>query len=137
MYHKIMLATDLSDMAKQAARKAWELANQFDAKLYVVHVIEPIPAYGYPGVTEIESPYIDSAKQALNQLLEPYLVPQEHIHVVIGSVKQEVVNKTKELEIDLLILGSHGRHGITRWLGSTANAILHAVESDVVIVRAK
>lgn len=136
MYQRILLATDLSEGCKSIAKKASELANHFDAKLYLVHVIEPIPAYGYPGVTEIKSPYIDEAKKSLGQLGSDLLVPEENQIILVGPTKKEILKKAKELEIDLIVVGSHGRHGLAHLLGSTANAILHGAECDVVTVRA-
>jgi universal stress protein A len=137
MYQRILVATDLSEHGNETVRKAWELANQFDARLYIVHAIEPIPAYGYEGITVIESPYIDHAKDELKKLADNYSIPEENQFTLIGPIKFEVLNKAKELNADLIVVGSHGHHGLTRLLGSTANAIMHGAECDIVMVRKK
>jgi len=137
MYYRILCAADLTEGSRRIVKKAWELANQFDAKLYLIHTVEPIPAYGYPGVTLIESPHIDEAKKHLKTLAEDFLIPEEQTSVVVGLPKTEILKKAKELKIDLIVVGSHGRHGISRLLGSTANAVLHSSECDVVTVRYK
>jgi len=135
MYQHILVPTDLSDMAPITVTRAKSLADKFGAKLSLLHVIEPIPAYGYPGFTEIESPYIDHAKKELANLAKEFGVAAEDQHIAFGPTKTCVIHSAKELGVDLIIVGSHGRHGITRILGSTASAILHSADCDVLTVR--
>lgn len=52
-----------------------------------------------------------------------------------GSIKKEILRVAQERQIDLIIIGSHGKHGLGRLLGSTANAIVHGAQCDVLIVR--
>lgn len=137
MYFKILLATDLTKDGHKVDRKAWELANQFDAKLFIIHVIEPIPAYGYPGVTDIESPHIEEAKAEMKKLAGEFMVPDDRYFVEVGPTKTLILDKADEIDADLIVVGSHGRHGLSRLLGSTANAILHGAKCDVVTVRYK
>jgi len=135
MYDRMLLATDLTESGKVIAAKAVKLAAYFNATLYILYVIEPIPAYGYPGITDITTPYIDTAKQDLATLGEELNVAEENRFVLVGPTKNEILKKAKDLEVDLIVVGSHGRHGLARLLGSTANAILHGAECDVVTVR--
>ncbi len=122
--------------------RACELANQHEADLSLVHVIEPIPAYGYPGITDIESPIIEQAKKTMVQLGEKYLIPSNKQHITFGATKREVLElakkiSTESMPVDLIITGSHGRHGLALLLGSTADAIVHGAKCDVLIVRYK
>lgn len=135
MYTHVLAPTDLTDDGKETVHKAWELANQYDAKLSLVHVIEPIPAYGYPGMTDILSPHIEQAKVDLAQLGEELNIPVEDQHVELGPTKVSILHLAEKLKADLIIVGSHGRHGISRLLGSTANAVLHGAQCDVLTVR--
>ncbi|WP_339891630.1 universal stress protein, partial [Neptuniibacter pectenicola] len=57
--------------------------------------------------------------------------------VATGQTESEIHRIAKELEIDLIIVGSHGRHGIALLLGSTANGILHGATCDVLAIRIK
>lgn len=134
MYHRILYATDLSPNSKAVARKAWELANDFDAQLYFVHVIEFMPPNLTAGMMEVESPDIDNAKKVLSELGKEYMVSDDHQFVLLGLTKTEILKKAKELNIDLIVVGRHIRHGISRLLGSTVNGILHDAECDVVTV---
>lgn len=62
-------------------------------------------------------------------------VDKSHSHLVTGSTKHEVLHLAKELNVDLIVTGSHGKHGVALFLGSTATAILHGAECDVLIVK--
>ena len=52
-----------------------------------------------------------------------------------GSIKNEVLKVAQENDIDLIVTGSHGKHGLALLLGSTADAILHGAKCDILIVR--
>ncbi len=134
-YTHILLATDLSETSERANAKAAELAKQNGAKLSVIHCIEPIPAYGYPGFADLESPVIDQAKLEMNKLGEVMDIPLDNQRIEFGSVKSEVLKAAEDLGIDLIIIGSHGRHGISRLLGSSAAGIVHGADCDVLTVR--
>lgn len=134
-YKHVLVAVDLSDGTLQILQKASKIIEKFGAKLSLIHVIEPIPAYGYPGLTEIERPIIDQAKQEMSKIAKTVHVPQIDQHIVFGSIKMEVLKKAQELNVDLIIVGSHGRYGLQRLLGSTASAIIHAASCDVFVIR--
>ena len=57
--------------------------------------------------------------------------------MVWGVPKQEIVQIAVQENIDLIVVGSHGRHGLALLLGSTANSILHYAKCDVMAVRLK
>ena len=135
MYNHILLAADLTEHGQIAAQKAQELASRIDAKLSIIHIVEPIPAYGYPGLTDIESPRIDEAKKALSELSQTLNVPPENQHTKVGPTKIEILEMAESLSVDLIVVGTHGRHGLSLLLGSTANAILHGAKCDVLAVR--
>lgn len=53
----------------------------------------------------------------------------------MGSPKLEIVRVAEERQVDLIVVGSHGRHGLALLLGSTANGVLHHAKCDVLAVR--
>jgi len=57
--------------------------------------------------------------------------------ILPGAPRQEIVRFAKEQAVDLIIIGSHGRHGLDRLLGSTARSILNDAPCDVLAVRIK
>lgn len=138
MYKKVLFATDFDEVGISAAYKAKKIADENQAELLLVHVVEPIPAYAYPGFAgfaEVELSIKEQAEKELGTLAEQLKVDERHRYLEFGSTKNEVLRVAKEHKVDLIVTGSHGKHGLALLLGSTANAILHGAECDVLIVR--
>lgn len=138
MYKKVLFATDFDEVGVSAAHKAKKIADENHAELLLVHVVEPIPAYAYPGFAgfaEVEQSIREQAEKELNALADKLGVDEKHRMLEFGSTKNEVLRVAKELDVDLIVTGSHGKHGLALLLGSTANSILHAAKCDVLIVR--
>lgn len=133
-YQVILLATDLHQIPGELECRAKQIQQLLQAKLVLIHAIEPIAAYGYPGVTEITSPLIDCARQRLAELGEYLQVAPQHQHLVMDSVKQAILNFVSHTTVDLLIIGSHGRHGWSKLLGSSAHAVVSHVPCDVLTI---
>ena len=138
MYNNILFATDLLNEHNHLTIKAAEIAKQFKAKLYLLHVIE-LPAsiqlaQGL-GFTELANPAKDDAQTVLSLLGENLNVPAKQQFVEIGSVKEHIFNKVKELNCGLIILGSHSSTGLHTFLGSTANAVVNHAPCDVLTLR--
>ena len=138
MYKKILYATDFDEVGIHAAHRARQIAQENNAQLYLVHVVEPIPAYAYPGFAgfaEVEMSIREQAEKELKQLAEQLHIDEKHRILAFGSIKHEVLRIAKEHGIDLIVAGSHGKHGLAILLGSTAEAILHGASCDMLIVR--
>ena len=113
------------------------LVKAWHAALYLLHVVEPLPSYGYAyiGGAEVEDMLIKDAKKQLADIGEAHHIAASHQIISVGPTKHQVLHAAKEHKIDLIIVGSHGRHGLGVILGSTANAVLHGAECDVLTVR--
>jgi len=138
MYKKVLFATDFDEIGVSAAHKAKKIADENGAELLLVHVVEPIPAYAYPGFAgfaEVEVSIREQAEKELNALANKLGVDENHRLLEFGSVKNEILRIAEEHKIDLIVTGSHGKHGLGLLLGSTANAILHASHCDMLIVQ--
>lgn len=138
MYKRVLFATDFDEVGIKAAHKARKIADENQATLYLVHVIEPIPAYAYPGFAgfaEVEVSIREQAEKELAMLAKTLHLDKEHALIEFGSVKNEIMRVAKEKDIDLIVTGSHGKHGLGLLLGSTASSIMHHAECDVLIVR--
>lgn len=138
MYTNILFATDLLNEHNHLAVKAAEIAKQFNAKLYLLHVIE-LPAslqlaQGL-GFIELVNPVKDDAQTVLSLIGENLHVPADQQFVEIGSVKEHIFNKVKELNCQLIILGSHSSGTFQSILGSTAHATLNHAPCDVLTLR--
>ena len=140
MYKKVLFATDFDEVGIHAAHKAKKIADENGAPLFLVHVVEPIPAYAYPGFAgfaEVEVSIREQAEKELTALAERLGVDAKHRFLEFGSTKNEVLRVAEEQKIDLIVTGSHGKHGLALLLGSTAQAILHGAHCDMLIVRPK
>lgn len=138
MYKRVLFATDFDEVGVQAAYKAKKIADENGADLILVHVVEPIPAYAYPGFagfSEVEISIREQAEKELSDLAQKLKVDAAHCFVEFGATKNEVLRVAEEKNIDLIVTGSHGKHGLALLLGSTANAILHGANCDVLVVR--
>lgn len=138
MYKHVLLATDFDDVGINAAHKAKKIADENKAILYLVHVVEPIPAYAYPGFAgfaEVEVSIREQAERELKKLADNIGIDKKYCLLEFGSIKNEVLRVAHEHKIDLIVAGSHGKHGLALLLGSTADAILHAAHCDILIVR--
>ena len=139
-YNKILVAVDLSAEADLVATRAKELAQLYGATLCLMHVVEPmVTLEDYelaPALPlEIDKTLEERARNFLVSLAgDKDLADAEKI-VGIGAPKREILRYAKDHDIDLIVIGAHGRHGIAILLGSTANAILHGTRCDVMCVR--
>ena len=137
----ILVAVDLSPAAHVVAKKAHDIADLFGAELSIVYVLEycPITCGGGEFIVPLDGETIatleQQAKLALRNLGAAIGVSERHQYLEVDSVKQAVINLAEKLKVDLLVIGSHGRHGAALLLGSAANAILHAAQCDVLAVR--
>lgn len=140
LYQKIILAVDLHpECDLTLIEKAKNFAQLFNAELIVAHAVEKIYSYGisqaYPGVINIEDELLAAAKKELAQLCASSGIAQSKQVVSAGSPKLVLFTLAEEEKADLIIVGSHGRHGLELLLGSTANSILHSACCDVLAIR--
>jgi universal stress protein A len=139
IYTNILVALDLSDDAEKVLLKAIDIASRYQSKLTVVHIVEPLISdanFVLPVMSvEIETALKERAKTFLGELAKKYAAVKLDVAVEIGSIKGEVFRLVEEKKINLIIIGTHGRHGVARLLGSTASAILHGTPVDVLAVR--
>lgn len=140
-YKHILLAVDFYEQDAIVTNRAKDLAEKYQAKLSIVHVVDSIPitdaGYGadIPFDLDLTAELMAAAKKRLTGLAEKLSVPDERLWLEIGSPKQEIIRIAKENAVDLIVVGSHGRHGLALLLGSTANGVLHHALCDVLAVR--
>jgi universal stress protein A len=138
-YKRILLAVDLTEETSRVAKRATALAKAFDADLHLIHVIEPLSlAYGGDipmDLSSVQEQIHEQAKSHLAEFAVALDVPADHQHLIFGRPEAEIHRVAEELGADVIIVGSHGRHGIALLLGSTANGVLHGATTDVLAVR--
>jgi universal stress protein A len=141
-YRHILLATDFSEEALQVGKRAKSIARLCGARLSLIHVIEEVNTIsaGYellPLLPELpDDELIQSAQETLARLARQLGLEDEQRRVISAvSTKEGILQAAEEHAVDLIVVGSHGRHGLALLLGSTANAVLHGAPCDVLAVR--
>ncbi len=144
MYKKILVPLDGSELAKKALDHAEKLAKVFDAEILLFQVVPFMPIYGSP---ELVTPLIIDEKQ--KEAAEKYLTNlaeevKKRGHKVTSMVRTgqqvavEIIDFAKENGVDLIVMYTHGRSGISRWvLGSVALKILTRAETPILLLRPK
>jgi universal stress protein A len=140
-YQHILLAVDFSEQSDYVAGKAKALAKRYQTKLSIVHVLDniPMPDTNYGTVISLEQ---DSGYDLLEEEKNRFMQMSDQLHIepinrwlIWGVPKNEIVELANQQKVDLIVVGSHGRHGLGLLLGSTANNILHHAKCDVMAVR--
>ncbi|MDX1474352.1 MAG: universal stress protein [Reinekea sp.] len=138
-YKKILVAIDLTEEAPQVLNKAKDMCTAHGAQMSLIHVVEPV-GYAYGGdipmdLTELQEQLDKAAKDQLANYGKQYDVGEDEQIVSVGRPESEIHRMAEELDVDLVIVGSHGRKGFQLLLGSTANGVLHGSKCDVLAVR--
>ena len=139
-YQRILVAVDFSEESASVIQRASAMARQNEASIDFVHVVEytgsmyagDIPL---PEDLNLDQRLTDNARERLSKSAADAGQPNAVQRVEMGTPAREIVRVAEEVESDLIVIGSHGRHGLQLLLGSTANGVLHQAKCDVLAVR--
>ena len=139
----ILVATDFSEPSAVALDYGRDLARSYHAALHVIHVIEDHLALHGPEVgfayADIERNVEAAVRRDLDAALSPVEREELNARTVItraGNVAHAIVEYAKHNEIDLIIVGTHGRGAIQRFLiGSVAERVMRTAPCPVLTVR--
>ena len=138
MYSTILHATDLSEYHYALSQKAADIARLFNAKLYLLHVIQPPTSLQIAqglGFAEFDTPVKDNAQTVMSVLGDALDIPSERLLVEVGSIKHNILSRAKALGCECIIIGSHTPTHLTPFLGSIAHAIVYHAHCDVITLR--
>ena len=138
-YKHILVGVDLTVESRDVSKKAFALRHACDCRLSCVHVIEPLSlAYGGDipmDLSTIQEQIQDTAKSHLAEFAKTLGIEEADRHLIFGRPETEIHTLANEIGADLIVVGSHGRHGFALLFGSTANGVLHGAPCDVLAVR--
>ena len=137
----ILVPTDFSEQSRKALRYAVRMAEEFGARLTVLHVVQPLvyPDFAYAAITMENDKLAEAAGARLDLLnkqleIDPALIRQTLVRT--GSPFHEISEAARTLKIDLIVISTHGRSGLTRALiGSTAERVVRHAPCPVLVVR--
>jgi universal stress protein A len=138
-YRRILLVVDLSESSIAVGRRAQMLASGLGAEIELLHVVEFVPVEPLgetlmPAV-QIEEELLVRAEQRLRALAADLGVPNAICRVEAGNVKSEIIRIARERNVDLIVMGSKERHGLSILVNFTEDTVLHAAPCDVLAVR--
>lgn len=138
-YEAILIAIDLDEESSLIIRRGLALSNNQPSKLHIVHACEhPITGYGEQMGKNHRCTEVQIRQQVFPQLkalCDKYGIPSENLHIAFGRPADTVHKLAEKMDSNLIISGSHGKHGLQLLLGSTANSIVHGANCDVLTVR--
>jgi universal stress protein A len=143
-YKNILVAVDLSEETQKLLQKVQALVNE-DTKVQLVHVgsifaaLFPVSSLGGSSAASdetenLQKEYVNELKTYLKKMAEEAPFPVGQVYVELGKVSTEVSALAKSHNCDLVVIGQHSGKKVERVLGSSANAILHASECDVLTI---
>lgn len=131
----ILHPTDFSEQAECALHLAFSLASNYHAQLIIAHVVQLPIVFGTGMITSTTD-----FQDELN--VEPFKIdmPDDRVEVVrqlkVGTPATEILQLAQLSHADLIVMGTHGRRGISRpLLGSVAEEVMRDAKCPVLIVR--
>lgn len=143
----ILVPTDFSPSSKLAIDAALILAKQNDAKVTLVHVLDPTPlAFGAPGLGTMTEPEIEPEVEArvhaeLKRMRDEHLGEVKSVKtalVISKNAADGIVHYAKKEGADMIVMATHGRSGLAHFLiGSVAENVVRHAECPVLTLRSK
>lgn len=143
-YKRVLAPTDFSESSEEAMRHACWLAERFGAELHVLHVLtEVVPTGPDPLMMPVMPPQFyqddeDKARKALEGVVKPAWGKPASVETAVrwGSAAEAIVDYATERAIDLIVLSTHGRTGLSHiLLGSVAERIVREAPCPVLTIR--
>ncbi len=140
IYRHILVGLDLSEESQQVLDRVKSLSDS-ETKLTLMHVQEPL-SFAYGGdipldLSEVQSQIEEQAEKGIDELVKQMQGFSVVKKVILGQPTHEMHRYAEENDVDLIVVGSHGRHGLALLAGSTANGVVHGASCDVLAVRIK
>lgn len=139
-YKNILLTIEFSAYDEVVSNKAKNLAEQLGAQLHMIHVLDNIPMPDTPYGTVISldentsDELLENEKNKLRQIGNQLNVAPSHRWMIWGEPQEEITQLAVKLNIDLIVVGSHSRHGLAVLIGSTAKDVLYHAPCDVLAI---
>ncbi len=142
---RILVPVDFSPLSKKALHYATRMAREFGAEVNILHVVEPEVPPAFDGFMIAPPPISNGAGNSWTGQLKSLvsLVRKAGVEPVDSSVRSglaafEIVEAAKELDVDLIVIATHGYTGWKHFaIGSTAERVVRAAPCPVLVVREK
>ena len=142
LYNHILIAIDFSESSEHVLEKALKISQHESTRISLLHVVEYLPPIDYLNDSLMNTNWaaedqlmLARAKDKMQQFVKKNNLKDVAQEIELGVPKLVIAQFVEQHLCDLVILGSHGRHGFSLLLGSTANAVLHAMPCDVLTIK--
>ena len=133
----IVVPVDFSDSTPEAVRAALDLASE-PAQVHLLHVLVPLDAVS-PGVkfgNVTDQTRAQNVHDYARQFFAKHGLPDLALHVTVGHPAEEIVDYAAAQSADLIVVPSHGFHGVKRFvLGSVAEQVIRHAACPVLVLR--
>jgi len=151
MAEKILIPLDGSKVGEAALPYVKELVSKLSPRVKVeltlLQVVSLLPHYVAAGELMTPISYTEKEMEQIQQQARGYLNTvgegvrskrvSVKIRVGIGNAAEEIIKAADEIDVDLIAMSTHGRHGISRWaFGSVTDKVLHGSHKPMLVVRA-
>lgn len=136
-FERILIPTDFSDASQRALAYAKTIARQYQSHLFLMHVSQAINPVTPPEAVWIEQGATQQVEDQLEQTGAALRSEgfQAESFSVTGAIEGEIASLVKANKIDLLVMGTHGRMGLDRFIfGSDAEAVMRHVHCPVLVI---
>jgi nucleotide-binding universal stress UspA family protein len=138
----VLVPTDFSAFADQALDYAIRLARTLNARLTLLHVMQPVPMARVDMGVALPETYLQELEEAVQGSMEDALarvtaagLTGERV-ILYGVPFQEIVETAKARQVDIIVMGTHGRTGLMHvLLGSVAEKVVRLAPCSVLVVR--
>ncbi len=140
---KILVPIDFSDYSKSALKYAVNFCKNFNAEMILIYVVEPViypPDFsmGQIAIPSVNAEWDERARQELDKLAKEEIPDSVPVKTIIKTGKPflEIIENAGELDVDLIIIATHGRTGVEHILfGSTAEKVVRKAPCPVLTLR--
>ena len=139
-FHRVLIATDFGECSGQVIEVGVDLARRFGASVVVMHATEPRAALTERAVEPATTDAVEAAdRRRLEELATSIRKEGTHAEAVLrsGPASESILRAIDATQADAVVIGTHGRHGLSRaLLGSVAERVVHGASVPVMTVRA-
>ena len=141
-FKKILYPLDLSDSSAKIVPYVQSVANRFESKIHLFFAARVFDYFTsiyvpHPSINQFEKEIIDGAEKRLYEFVDEHFseFPDTRTAVVAGDAAEKIIEYIRDQDIDLVIMGTHGRKGMDKIIfGSVAERVLKTSPVPVMVV---
>jgi len=138
----ILFPLDFSSASEKVLPYARYMAEKLGAKLYLMFVVEELAKYAnfyvpHSALDNLEEEMLEAAKKKMENFVAQHLEDSTNLETIItlGDIAEEIIRAVEEKEIDLIVMGTHGRKGLEKiLLGSVAERVVKKAPCPVMTI---